>query len=54
MSRMPDPRAPVTLAFALAMAVVLAATGAFLYFRLESAFDESVDESSVGATRPTQ
>ena len=44
MSRMPI-RVRLSLAFALAMAVVLAATGAFVYFRFESALDESVDES---------
>ena len=44
MSRMPI-RVRLSLAFALAMAVVLAATGAFVYFRLESALNESVDES---------
>ena len=43
MSRMPI-RVRLSLAFALAMAVVLAATGAFVYFRLESALNESVDE----------
>jgi len=35
----------LTLAFALAMGVVLAATGAFLYFELRSSLDESIDES---------
>ncbi len=44
MSRLPI-RIRLTLAFALAMAVVLAATGAFVYFRIESALNESVDES---------
>jgi two-component system, OmpR family, sensor kinase len=44
MSRLPI-RFRLTLPFALAMAVVLAGTGAFVYFRLESALDESVDES---------
>jgi heavy metal sensor kinase len=44
MSRLPI-RVRLTLAFAVAMAVVLAATGAFVYFRLESALNESVDES---------
>ena len=44
MSRLPI-RARLTLAFALAMAVVLAATGAFVYFRLESALDESIAET---------
>ena len=44
MSRMPI-RVRLSLAFALAMAVVLAATGAFVYFRFESALNESVDES---------
>jgi two-component system, OmpR family, sensor kinase len=40
-------RVRLTLAFALAMTVVLAATGAFVYFRLESALNESVDEGLV-------
>jgi two-component system, OmpR family, sensor kinase len=44
MSRLPI-RVRLTLAFAVAMAIVLAATGAFLYFRLASALDESVDET---------
>jgi two-component system, OmpR family, sensor kinase len=43
MSRLPI-RLRLTLAFALAMAVVLAATGGFLYFRLASSLDETVDE----------
>ena len=43
MSRLPI-RVRLTLAFALAMAVVLAATGAFLYFRLGSSLDETIDE----------
>jgi two-component system OmpR family sensor kinase len=43
MSRLPI-RVRLTAAFAVAMAVVLAATGAFVYFRLESALNESVDE----------
>jgi two-component system OmpR family sensor kinase len=37
-------RLRLTLAFALAMAVVLAATGAFLYFRLGVSLDEAIDE----------
>jgi heavy metal sensor kinase len=44
MSRLPI-RARLTLAFAIAMAVVLAATGAFVYFRLESALDEGITEA---------
>jgi two-component system, OmpR family, sensor kinase len=44
MSRLPI-RVRLTLAFAVAMAIVLAATGGFLYFRLASALDESVDET---------
>ncbi len=44
MSRLPI-RLRLTLAFAIAMAIVLAATGAFVYFRLQSALNESVDES---------
>ena len=43
MSRLPI-RVRLTLAFALAMAVVLAATGAFLYMRLQSSLDEAIDE----------
>jgi heavy metal sensor kinase len=43
MSRLPI-RVRLTLAFALAMAVVLAATGAFLYLRLGSSLDDSVNE----------
>ena len=43
MSRLPI-RVRLTLAFALAMAVVLTAVGAFLYFRLGSSLDEAVDE----------
>jgi two-component system OmpR family sensor kinase len=38
-------RLRLTLAFASAMAIVLTATGAFVYFRLESSLDEAVDES---------
>ncbi|MEX0817214.1 MAG: ATP-binding protein [Gaiellales bacterium] len=37
-------RLRLALAFALAMVVVLAAVGAFLYFRLGSSLDESVDQ----------
>jgi two-component system, OmpR family, sensor kinase len=44
MSRLPI-RMRLTLAFAVAMAIVLAATGAFVYFRLASSLDESVDET---------
>jgi len=44
MSRLPI-RMRLTLAFALAMAAVLVATGAFLYFRLESSLDEGIDVS---------
>jgi len=38
-------RLRLTLAFALAMGVVLAATGAFLYLELRASLDESIDES---------
>ena len=38
-------RLRLTLAFALAMGVVLAATGAFLYLELRTSLDESIDES---------
>jgi heavy metal sensor kinase len=38
-------RVRLTLAFALAMAIVLAATGAFLYVRLGDSLDEAIDES---------
>jgi heavy metal sensor kinase len=44
MNRLPI-RVRLTLAFAVAMAIVLAATGAFVYFRLASSLDESVDET---------
>jgi heavy metal sensor kinase len=44
MSRLPI-RLRLTLAFVLAMAVVLAATGAFLYVRLGASLDEAIDES---------
>jgi signal transduction histidine kinase len=44
MSRVPI-RLRLTLAFALAMAVVLAAMGAFLYFRLGSSLEETIDEN---------
>lgn len=47
MSRLPI-RIRLTVAFAVAMAVVLAATGAFVYFQLASALDEGVDESLAG------
>jgi heavy metal sensor kinase len=43
MSRLPI-RVRLTLAFTLAMAMVLAATGAFLYVRLSSSLDEAIDE----------
>ena len=38
-------RARLTLAFAVAMAVVLTATGAFVYFRLQSSLDEGIEEA---------
>ena len=38
-------RARLTLAFALAMAIVLVGLGAFLYVRLGSSLDEAIDES---------
>jgi two-component system, OmpR family, sensor kinase len=38
-------RLRVTLAFAVAMAIVLAATGLFLYLRLGSALDRTIDQS---------
>ncbi|HXL44786.1 MAG TPA: ATP-binding protein [Gaiellaceae bacterium] len=38
-------RLRVTLAFAIAMAIVLAATGVFLYVRLGSALDRTIDQS---------
>ena len=44
MNRFPI-RLRLTLAFAIAMAIVLAATGAFVYFRVSSALDEAVNES---------
>jgi two-component system, OmpR family, sensor kinase len=50
MSRFPI-RLRLTLAFAIAMAVVLAATGAFLYFRLASSLDEGVDENLAARLR---
>src|SRR3954453_15828801 len=37
-------RLRLTLAFAAAMALVLAGTGAFVYFRMEYALDHSVDQ----------
>lgn len=43
MSRLPI-RIRLTLAFALVMAVVLAATGLFLYLRLASALDRTIDQ----------
>jgi heavy metal sensor kinase len=46
MSRLPI-RMRLTLAFAIAMAIVLAAIGAFLYFRLQSSLDEAVHETLV-------
>ncbi|MGB2875494.1 MAG: ATP-binding protein [Gaiellaceae bacterium] len=44
MDRLPI-RIRLTLAFALAMAVVLGATGAFLYLRLGSTLDRTLDQS---------
>jgi len=44
MSRLPI-RVRLTLAFALAMAVVLAATGAFLYVRLGDSLNEGINDS---------
>ncbi len=44
MMRLPI-RLRLTLAFALAMGVVLAATGVFLYLELRTSLDESIDES---------
>ena len=44
MSRVPI-RLRLTFAFAVAMAIVLSATGAFVYFRVQVALDESVNES---------
>ncbi|MDQ3379890.1 MAG: ATP-binding protein [Actinomycetota bacterium] len=44
MRRLPI-RVRLTLAFALAMGVVLAATGVFLYLELRTSLDESIDES---------
>jgi two-component system, OmpR family, sensor kinase len=44
MSRFPI-RTRLTLAFVLAMAVVLTATGAFVYFRVASSLDEAVNEN---------
>lgn len=44
MSRLPI-RARLTLAFAVAMAVVLAATGALVYLGLRSALDEAINDS---------
>jgi signal transduction histidine kinase len=43
LSRLPI-RTRLTLAFALAMAIVLAATGLFLYVRLGSALDRTIDQ----------
>jgi len=43
MSRLPI-RLRLTFAFALAMGVVLVATGAFLYLRLGSSLDETIDD----------
>ena len=43
MSRLPI-RLRLTLAFALAMGVVLVATGTFLYFRLGSSLDATIDD----------
>ena len=44
MSRLPI-RARLTLAFAVAMAVVLAATGALVYLGLRSALDEAINDT---------
>jgi two-component system OmpR family sensor kinase len=44
MSRFPI-RVRLTLAFVIAMAVLLAATGAFVYFRVDSSLNEAVNES---------
>jgi two-component system, OmpR family, sensor kinase len=44
MSRFPI-RVRLTLAFAIAMAIVLAATGGFIYWRVSSALNEAVNES---------
>ncbi len=44
MSRLPI-KVRLTLTFVVAVAVVLAATGAFLYFRLQSSLDESIAET---------
>ncbi len=44
MSRLPI-RLRLTLAFGVAMTIVLAATGAFVYFRLEASLDEGIDEN---------
>ncbi len=44
MSRFPI-RLRLTLAFAIAMAIVLAATGSFVYWRLSSALNEAIAES---------
>jgi two-component system, OmpR family, sensor kinase len=44
MSRFPI-RLRLTIAFAVAMAIVLATTGGFIYFRVSSALDEAVNES---------
>ena len=44
MGRLPI-RIRLTLAFALVMAVVLAATGAFLYLRLASGLDRTIEHS---------
>ncbi len=41
-------RVRVTLAFTAAMAVLLAASGAFLYFRLDSTLDNTVDQGLRG------
>ena len=44
MSRLPI-RARLTLAFTVAMAVVLAATGGFVFLRVQSALDEGISEA---------
>jgi heavy metal sensor kinase len=47
LARMPI-RLRLTLAFAAAMAVVLLATGLFLYLRLGAALDQTIDQSLLG------
>jgi len=50
MSRLPI-RLRLTFAFALAMGVVLVATGAFLYLRLGTSLDDALDESLLARAR---